>query len=736
MNKQLATVTFDNQQNVFHLSNKSISYLIEIEEGGLLSHLYFGKKIEKYHGQRHYPRIDRGHSGNLAEATNRTFSKDTLLQEFSGNNTGDYRTPGIIIKGNNGSRSVDLRYKSYDIKVGKPDIKDLPQSYVKSNNDAMTLIIHTEDKSLNAKVDLFYTIYSEFPVITRHIEVTNNSNEKFNLEKVTSMQLDFPKQDLEVISLPGSYAREREIERQKLNRGTLQFESRRGASSHQMNPFIALVNSNTNEFSGTAIGSLLIYSGNHQFTIEKDQINQTRLSTGINEYNFDWLLNPSEKFTAPEAVLTYTENGLNGMSNIFHSFLNNYVARGNFQNKSRPILINNWEATYFDFNENKINEILDTAKPLGIEMFVLDDGWFGHRNNDKTSLGDWVENIEKLPHGLKGISKNVHNHQMQFGLWFEPEMISEESDLFKNNKNIRLGDPTRSLTKSRDQYLLDFSSKKVVNLIFKKITKILDSVEIDYIKWDFNRYLSEVFSVNTKSENEGMVSHQFILGVYQLMDMLTKRYPTILFEGCTGGGGRFDAGLLYYMPQSWPSDNNDPIQRLKIQYGTSLVYPISSITSHVGASPDEMIGRNTSMSLRGNVASSGTLGYELDLSTLSSSELTQIKQQTSFYKKHRELIQYGSFYRLESPFKGDHTAWMFVDKEKTEFLLFNFVTLANAQNDFHITKLIGLNADESYIDEQTNEVFNGDELMQIGLYDNPIQSKDFSSSVRYFKSNK
>ena len=524
--------------------------------------------------------------------------------------------------------------------------RSLPQTYVEDEDEAQTLIVTLRDATLGVTLELAYTIYRDRPVITRSARLINHSEQAVDLEKVASMQIDLPTQPLDAISLPGSYARERQLSREWLHRGVTQFESCRGASSHHMNPFVA-----------------------------------------CSRYKHDL----------------------------------------------RPILINNWEATYFDFDADKIQSILDAAAPLGIEMFVLDDGWFGHRNDDNSSLGDWFVNRNKLPEGLADISKRTHDKGMRFGLWFEPENISADSELYRAHPDWVLGVPDRGRTLSRNEYVLDFSQPDVVDNIFEQMTAVLDKVPIDYIKWDMNRNLTEVYSPHSDSAHEGETSQRFILGVYDLMERLTKRYPQILFEGCSSGGGRFDAGLMYYMPQSWPSDNNDPIERLKIQYGTSLVYPISAITDHVGTSPDELLGRSTSMKMRGAVAMSGTLDYELDAAQLSDADKQAVIRQVAFYKQHRELVQYGTFYRLESPFESNTVAWMFVSPDQKEALLFTFVILGAVQPEPHITKLAGLDPQQTYVETDTNKMYGGDELMQLGLYTTPVQTSDFTAQVHYFK---
>ncbi|WP_367341231.1 alpha-galactosidase [Limosilactobacillus sp.] len=724
-------ITFDSQQQVFNLSNSKISYLFSIEEGGLLSHLYYGPRIRHYHGERRYPRIDRGFSGNLPHSKDRTYSKDDLLQEYSGNNTGDYRLPAITVKGSDGARFTDFRYDSYRIIDGKPALPGLPSSYVKDNDEAQTLEVNLKDATLKLTLTLVYSIYKDRAVVTRNARLQNNSNQPIDIEKIASMQLDLTKHDYDLVYLPGQYALERQTRRVALNQGIFEISSRRDSSSHHMNPFAALVDKDTDEFHGNALGVLLVYSGNHKISIERDQIDQTRLIAGINDFNFSWHLEPGESFQTPEAITVFSTKGLNGMSQIFHHLLRERVARGKFQYADRPIVINNWEATFFDFNDQKLDEVVKEAKPLGIEMFVLDDGWFGHRNDDNSSLGDWFVNKDKV--NLKRVAKQTHDAGMKFGLWFEPEMISVDSDLYRKHPDWALAEPGRGSTLSRNQLVLDFSRPEVVDNIFQQMCKILDAVSIDYIKWDCNRNLTEVYSQAVSPDHEGEIAHREILGVYSLMDRLTKRYPNILFEGCSGGGGRFDAGILYYMPQSWPSDDTDAAERLKIQDGTSLVYPISSMSAHVSVSPNQQTGRSISFKTRGDVAMAGVFGYELDLAKLTDDEKQQVKKQIAFYKQHRHLIQYGDFYRLESPFTSNTVAWEFVSPDKSEALLFMFRQQHTNRMEIVNTKMVALDPQRDYSDMTSDQVFGGDELMNVGLYRDPKHVGDYLSEVHYFK---
>ncbi|WP_100489173.1 alpha-galactosidase [Sporolactobacillus pectinivorans] len=733
-----AHITYDGQKQVFHLSNHFLSYLMQVDQHGLLQHLYFGKKIRKYHDERSYPGLDRGFSGNVpslnvGEQPDRTYSKDMILQEYSGNQTGDYREAGSIIRSDIGSVTVDWRYKGYEIIEGKPNLTKLPQSYVESDDEATTLNITLEDSALKVDAVLTYTIYTDRPVITRSVKLMNKSSATYYLEKIASAQIDFPKQDMEVISLPGAHVRERQIERQKIKHGTYRFESRRGTSSHHMNPFIALVHPDTTEFQGEALGIQLVYSGNHLFSLSKDYIDQTRLIVGINDYDFSWQLKGNSEFQTPEVIMVYSHEGLNDMSNTFHHLLRERVARGKHRFSERPVVINNWEATFMDFDTGKLKSIIDKAAEVGVEMFVLDDGWFGHRDDDTSSLGDWYEYKNKFEDGLGGIAQYAHEKGLKFGLWFEPEMISRDSDLFEQHPDYALQVPDREMTLSRSQYVLDFSRTEVVNNIFQQMIKILDNISLDYVKWDMNRHLTEVWSNAYAPMRQGEIYHRYILGLYDLMERLVERYPNILWEGCSGGGGRFDAGILYYFPQTWTSDNTDAVARLKIQYGTSLAYPISSMTSHVSESPNQQTGRSTTIDMRGDVAMSGVFGYELNLDELPEDELDSVRQQIKFYKKHRKLIQFGKFVRLDSPFVHNTVSWAFISEDQKKVLLFNFKILSEAQPEISVTKLKGLKSDSDYIEPATSEIYGGDELMNIGLYDFPVQQRDFVSSVRYFE---
>lgn len=727
-------ILFDEKSRVFHLRNTFLSYLIKIEESNVLAHIYFGKPVKQYKDNKNYPRRDRGFSGNIPLNPDRSLSKDTLPQEYSSHGSMDFRTPASIIQRKNGSDLLDLRYDSHYITDGKPDIEGLPQTYVLDKSEAQTLVISLKDRETAIYFDLFYTIFSDRAVITRSVKIRNETRETIKLEKAASFQLDFAhtRRFDEVIALPGAHVNERQISRQSLLSGTKVFESRRGTSSHHMNNFIALVHHHTTENTGEAIGLQFVYSGNHSFELEKDQINQLRVVGGINSHCFSWELNANQSFQTPEMILSYSSQGLNKMSQIHHELLRERIARGRHQFAERPILVNNWEATYFDFNSEKIKAIIDEAKELGIEMFVLDDGWFGKRDADNSSLGDWFEYKGKLTNGLREIADYAHSKGLKFGLWFEPEMISIDSELYRTHPDFLMQVPGRMPSASRSQHVLDFTRLDVRQTIEKQMRKILDTIPLDYIKWDMNRSLSDIYSITLDPLRQGEVAHRYMLGLYELLEHLTADYPEILWEGCSGGGGRFDAGFIYYMPQSWTSDNTDAVERMKIQYGTSLAYPISSITAHVSAVPNHQTGRSTSLKTRGETAMSAVFGYELDLTKLSPEEKKQVKEQIISYQTIRPVIQYGHYYRLASPFEENIVAWMFVSPKQDEAIVFLGRILASAQPTFHEVYLLGLDDEALYQEQTSKRLFSGAELMTVGLYFPDFQG-DFQTKLLHFK---
>ena len=724
-------ITFNKEQQVFHLCNNQISYLIEVEEHGYLAHLYFGKKINHYSGHYQYVRDMRSFGPYPEAADHDTFSLDTVMLEYPGYGFGDFREPAYNFKLKNGSRITDFRYDSFEIVQGKCAIEGLPHLYTNQATEAETLIITLKDDVAQLRLKLNYTIYQDYATVIRSTTLINDSAETVEINQLASQSLDFPNRSFELIHLNGAWGRERQLTREKIEIGTKVLDSKRGSSSHHQNPFVTLVEPTTTEFQGEAYGFCLVYSGNHQTVIEKDNYSQTRVVMGMNPFNFAWQLPAGESFHSPEVVNVYSNQGLNQMSKTYHDLFNHHLIRGEHQLKERPVLINNWEATYFDFDDAKIHGIVDEAQALGIEMFVLDDGWFGERKDDHRSLGDWYEFEGKLEQGLEGIAQYVHDKGMKFGLWFEPEMISKDSDLHRAHPDWVLSVPGRPRSLSRQQHVLDFSRADVRDHIYQQMTAILDRVPIDYIKWDMNRNMTEVYSLLLDPEMQGEVSHRYILGLYEFMEKLTQAYPHILFESCSGGGGRYDAGMLYYMPQTWTSDNTDPIARLKIQYSTSLVYPISTMGAHVSAIPNHQTGRETSLDIRGNVAMSGVLGYELDLTTLSEEEKVLIVKQVDFYKEHRQLLQFGDFVRLKSPYEENEVAWMFVSKDKKEAIVFYFRVLVEASAPYVTLKLAHL--DETLEYQIANHVISGDALMNIGMYIDPKLHGDYATQAFVLK---
>lgn len=725
-------INYDEKNRVFHLHNDQISYLLAVEEGKTLAHLYFGKAIKNYHGQMRYPRVDRGFSGNLPGSLDRTFSRDSLPKEYSSAGEMDYHTPAAVIRQSDGSNALFLTYEGYKIVDGKPDLEGLPHSFVESKDEAQTLIITLIDEKSQVKFELSYTIYRNRSVITRSVKVINDGDEKVNIEKVASMQIDFVDRDFESITLPGAHAHERRVERSEINQGIHVYSSHRGTSSHQMNPFMALVDPDTTEFAGEAYGFALVYSGNHKFEVERDQFAQTHVNIGINDFNFNWELRPTDSFQTPEVLMVYSDQGINKMSQAFHSLIHERVIRSKYKNQVRPILVNNWEATYFDFDEKKLQPIVDDAKEMGIEMFVLDDGWFGHRDDDNSSLGDWSVFEKKFPNGLDHFADYVHQQGLKFGLWFEPEMISMDSDLYKKHPDYLMHVPGRLPSPSRNQYVLDLGRKEVRDNIFDQMNNILSSGKIDYIKWDMNRHLSDIYEADLPSARQGEVYHRYVLGLYDLLGRVVDTYPDLLIEGCSGGGGRFDAGMAYYTPQIWASDDSDAIDRLSIQYGTSLVYPQSMMTSHVSVSPNEQNGRITPFNTRGVVAMWGDLGYELDLTKMSKEDRQAVKDQVAEYKKIRQVTQYGTFYRLKNAQISNQCAWETVSPDKNEVVLSVVKVMASAQPYLTKTKLVGLDPEKYYEDQASHEVYGGDELMNLGIYD-PVEHGDFMAHLYHFK---
>ena len=708
-------VVYHEESRNFHLFNDKISYIFTILKNEQLGHLYFGKHLRDRESFNHLLEFrDRPMSVCVFEDDS-TFSMEHIRQEYPSYGNGDMRYPAQEILQKNGSRITSFTYKTHKIYKGKPKLEGLPATYTEKDSEAVTLEVTLEDTLIRTELILTYTIYEEFPVITRNARFHHLGEEGILLDRAMSLSVDLPDKDYEMIELTGAWGRERAVKTRKLEHGIQAVYSMRGSSSNNYNPFLALKRAATTENSGEAIGFSLVYSGNFLAQAEVDTYNVTRVMLGIHPDRFAWELKKGEEFQTPEAVMVYSEDGLNGMSQTFHKLYRTRLARGTYRDQERPILINNWEGTYFDFDEEKILSIARKAKELGIELFVLDDGWFGDRNDDFTSLGDWYPNLKKLPEGITGLARKIEAMGLRFGLWFEPEMTNKKSRLYQEHPDWILSTPGRSVSVGRHQLVLDFSREEVVEGIYRQMEQILAEAPVSYVKWDMNRSISEVYSHGTEAGGQGAVFHKYILGVYRLYEKLTRRFPDILFESCASGGARFDPGLLYYAPQCWTSDDTDAVERLKIQYGTSFVYPVSSMGSHVSAVPNHQALRNTPLNTRANVAYFGTFGYELDITSMEEEELKEVREQIAFMKKHRRLIQQGTFYRLKSPFEGNVTAWMVVSEDQKQALVGYYRVLEPVNEGFERLHLEGLKEDLVYRISDREEKLFGDELMKAGL---------------------
>lgn len=707
-------IVYDASSKTFNLSTSKTSYVLKVLGSNHVAHVYWGKKIKAKNLD--YVLRSKNWGSFLTNTDNiDDFMLEMTPQEYPGYGSTDLRTPAVELQFSDGTSATDFRYESHNIYAGKNKLNNLPATYVEDENEVMTLELTLVDSLKNVKLILSYSVFEEFDAITRSVKIINESNEDVNINRVLSANVDFRDSDYELLQLSGAWARERHIIRKEIRSGSQSIESRRGSSSHAQNPFMALVRKDTTEQHGEVYGFSLIYSGNFLANVEVDMYENARAQIGINPFDFTWLLKSKEEFTAPEAVLVYSNEGLTGMSHIYNCLYGKRLCKGKYRDEVRPILINNWEATYFDFNETKIKEIAREATNLGMELFVLDDGWFGKRDDDNSSLGDWFVNEEKLKGGLNKLATEINEIGLQFGLWFEPEMVSPISELYKEHPDWCIHIPGRNRSEARRQLILDYSREDVCNYIIEKISEVLSSAPISYVKWDMNRNMSEIGSAKLPANRQREVAHRYILGLYKVLEEITTRFPDVLFESCSGGGGRFDPGMLYYMPQTWTSDNTDAIERLKIQFGTSMVYPNASIGCHVSAVPNHQVDRITPIETRGVVAMSGNFGYELDITKLPESEKEIIKEQVKLYKEIRETIQFGKCYRLSSPFENNDVAWMFISKDCEEIIVSFVRTLAKPNSKFISLKLVGLDESSKYEILGENIIVGGDELMNIGL---------------------
>ncbi len=712
------TIEWNADASEFHLRNGQISYIGRILDNGWAGHLYFGPALTD---GRTYAHLGRdgfyGFSNRLGEP---------IALEYPTGGSGDYRPPALVVEQADGSTVLDLRHRSHRILPGKPAI-GLPATYTEVGGEAETLEITLEDPIAALEVQLLYTLYRDRPVVVRSARVVNRGKTPLIVRTAMSASLDVPDAEWQLITLSGEWARERHVERHALRPGKQSVASNRGASSHQQNPFVALVRSTTTEDAGEAIGFSLVYSGNFLAEAEVEPYGTARVRIGINPEAFAWLLDPGAEFQTPEAVLAYSNTGLDDLSAAYHSLYRERLARGAWRDRPRPVVLNNWEATYFDFDEDKLVEIATVARDLGIELFVLDDGWFGHRDDDTTSLGDWQVDRRKLPGGIESVARKVEALGLRFGLWMEPEMISRASQLYADHPDWAVGIPSRPRTESRNQYVLDMSKPEVVDYLFGVLSSVLGSAPISYVKWDMNRTITEPFTTTLPAWRQGEFMHRHILGVYSLYDRLTRAFPGILFESCAGGGGRFDPGLLAFAPQGWTSDDTDAVERLAIQWGTSFAYPLSAMAAHVSAVPNHQTGRITPLATRAAVAFFGVFGYELDPTKLSAEERAEIAGQVAFYKRWRDVFQFGRFHRIRGPLDGDGNeySWMVVSDDRRAAIAGHFQILSRPNPgprrihfrglDPKLSYRVGIWPDNSTPAGLPPRPLGGDVLMSAGL---------------------
>lgn len=704
-------IQYQREKRIFTLHTEHTTYQMKVDDFGFLLHLYYGGKIS---GDMDYllTYYDRGFSGNPFDVgSNRTYSMDVQPQEYPGMGTGDFRSSALIIHNTDESDCCDLRYVKHEIKDGKYALEGLPAVYA-AQGEAQTLEILLEDPVSKVQVLLLYGVLEKDDIITRSVKIRNCGTGSVTVEKAASACLDFVAGDFDRISFCGRHTMERNLQRQEIGYGSYVTGSRRGTSSHQHNPGVILAGRDTTEDYGSCYGVLFVYSGNFMCETEKDQFGQTRVLMGLQSDLFHYPLAPGETLTVPETILSYSGSGLSVLSQQFHQCIRDHICRGKYKSQPRPVLINSWEAAYFDFNGETICRLAQEAAELGIDMVVMDDGWFGKREDDNSGLGDWQVNERKLGCTLGEMVERINGLGVKFGIWIEPEMVSEDSSLYREHPDWALRIPGRKPVRCRNQLVLDFSRKEVRDFIFEKICAVLDQGNIEYVKWDMNRSIADVYSMEN---SQGKVSYEYVLGVYDFLERLLQKYPDILIEGCSGGGGRFDAGMMYYTPQIWCSDNTDAIDRTRIQYGTSFFYPVSTVGSHVSAVPNHQTGRSVSLCTRGVVAMAGTFGYELDPGKLSDAEKEEIRTQIRQYKEYAPMIQSGKYYRLSNPFEDAYAAWMFVSEGGDRALLNVVMLEIHGNMAVSYVKLRGLKAGCVYEDRADGRRYSGAALMEAGL---------------------
>ena len=708
-------ITFHKETNTITLHTDASTYQMKIDSTGVLLHTYYGPRIRGGDHSRRIGREDRGFSPNPSEAgLDRTYSLDTLPQEYASSGVGDFRIPSIECDCSDGSHTVDLRYVRHSVDQGKYSLEGLPAFYAGKDEGCETLRVLLRDVCSGLEVELLYGVFPHYDLITRAVRLCNRGTAPVELTRVMSLCLDFPTLDLDFITLGGAYGREREPVRMPLTQGIHSVGSVRGSSSHQQNPFVMLCDHTATEDSGCCWGAALVYSGNFLAQAELTQFYNTRLTMGIHPFHFRWRLEPGAAFTAPETAMVFSREGFGGVSRRLHRAIRRNLCRGPWKEARRPILINNWEATMFQFDADKIVSIAQTASKVGVEMMVMDDGWFGERSDDFRGLGDWDVNETKLPGGLGPLAERIGALGMKFGLWVEPEMVSEDSKLYRAHPDWAFQVPRRPKTRGRHQLVLDLSRQEIRKYILENLRATLNSAHISYIKWDMNRSLTDVWSATMPAHRQGEIYHRFVLGVYEILETIHREYPDLLIEGCCGGGGRFDCGMLYYTPQIWCSDNTDAIERLRIQYGTSLCYPCSAMGSHVSAVPNGLTHRCVPLHTRGVVAQAGAFGYELDLNELTSVELEEVGRQVDHFRRVWDLVAQGDYYRLGDPFQQEpFCGWMHVSEDRSRALVGVVMGVGHANPIRRHLRLKGLDPQRDYM--VNGEVYGGDALMYAGL---------------------
>ena len=718
-------ITYDQSSRTFHLRGKRFSYVLCVDGENNLLNLHWGGALpdgdvtylmEEFHGGASFDSPD-----------------SRLPREVPTLGTGYFGIPMLRARTAAGDDVTILKYASHRILPGKLSPEGLPAVYAESEDEASSLEITLKDPLTGLTACLRYTVMEELDVLTRSMRLTNAGSAPLTLLNMMSASVPLPGRKYDTICLKGGWARERSIIRRPIGEAATRVESRRGASGHEFNPFLAVLSPDATEAQGEVYSMLLIYSGSFLASTEVSNFENSRLSIGLSPDTCSWLLAPGEAFDTPEALLVYSPEGLRGMSARYHDTIRTRVCRGYWRDRERPVLVNNWEATYFNFDEDKLVAIAEKAKAIGVELFVLDDGWFGKRNTDNCSLGDWVCNMEKLPCGIDGLARRINEMGLRFGLWFEPEMISPDSDLYRAHPDWCLHVEGRARTEGRHQLILDLSRPEVQDYLIKALSDVLSTASIDYVKWDMNRNMTEYYSAGRAPERQAETQHRYMLGLYRVMETLTSDFPKVLFEGCSGGGGRFDAGMLHYMPQFWTSDDTDAMERLTIQYGTSLVYPPCTMGAHVSASPNHQISRSTSFKTRCEVALGGNFGFELDLSKQTDEDLQTAAQMVQTVKALRKTLQQGRYLRLENPFKGNFASWQFISEDGGEVVLCAYQRLTMPNPVAHRLRLAGLDPEGRYQDEETGRVYSGAALMRAGLPLGWVRGDFVSRVIRFCK---